>query len=271
MNRPVYIFDVDGVINDVHTYSVDSRVLEQIDNLLNQGCYVALNTGRGYELVEEEIINYLRNRPGAHDKLNRVFVAVEMGGLTVSFVDGTEHREPNASSLLPSQIERVKQLYEQYKVNGVMRWYTGKLSMATIHKPADVDPKRFLAEGKPLVVALEKEFSGEDIKIKHNPDAIDITTLEAGKWTGTQLIYDWLRRVSAAQFTHFICFGDNTSDYEMARFLGRQGHAVDFVFTGKNLDDFEHDSNVTLIRTDGLYNESTYTFLRHNPIKQMSF
>jgi hypothetical protein len=57
----------------------------------------------------------------------------------------------------------------------------------------------------------------------------------------------------------------------MARFLGRQGHAVDFVFTGKNLDDFEHDSNVTLIRTDGLYNESTYTFLRHNPIKQMSF
>ncbi len=268
----MYIFDVDGVINDIQTYTADTRVLKQINNLLDSGCYVALNTGRGYDWVEVDVIQFLQKQPDASDKLDRIFVSAEMGGLTVSFSGGEEYRESTAFSLLPQQIARVKQLYEQYGSSGAMHWYAGKLSMATIDKPAGIDPRRFLVEGKPLVSAIEKEFADEHVKINHNPDAIDVMTPEAGKWAGAQLIYDWVQRTSAANSAHFICFGDNDSDYEMARFFGRQGHKVDFVFTGEALgEDIEHDPGVNLIKTDERYNDGTYAFLRqHNGLKETS-
>jgi hydroxymethylpyrimidine pyrophosphatase-like HAD family hydrolase len=262
MHKPIYIFDFDGVINDIHTYNVDNRVLGQISKLLNDGCYVALNTGRGYAWVEEGVIDYLKKQPGTPDKLNRVFVSVEMGGLTVEFVDGVEHHERTAFSLLPEQIERARQLYEQHKVEGTMEWYDGKLSMATIVKPAGVETGRFLEDGRVLTTALKKEFSGERVKVKHNPDAIDVTAPEAGKWAGAQLIYDWLQRTPAADFTHFICLGDNVSDYEMARFFGQQGHTVDFIFTGEDIGDVEHDDHVNFVNTRSPYNQGTYEFLR---------
>lgn len=134
--------------------------------------------------------------------------------------------------------------------------------MATIDKPAGVDPDRFLVEGNALTIALEKEFAGQHVKIKHNPDAIDVTTPEAGKWAGAQLIHDWLLRAPQAEFTHFVCFGDNASDYEMARFFGQQGHTVDFVFTGAHSSNIAHDDNVKFIKTSGSYNQGTYEFLR---------
>jgi hypothetical protein len=112
MDKPVYIFDVDGVINDIHTYTVDIRVLEQINKLLDNGYYVALNTGRGYAWVEEDVINYFKKQPNALANLNRVFVSVEMGGVTIRFKDGVEHRERTAFSILPEQIKRVKDLFK---------------------------------------------------------------------------------------------------------------------------------------------------------------
>jgi hydroxymethylpyrimidine pyrophosphatase-like HAD family hydrolase len=261
MKQAAYIFDVDGVINDIHTYQVDNRVLAQISQLLDNGCYVAINTGRGYAWVEEDVIGYLKKQPGAPASLNRMFVSVEMGGLTVGFTDGAEHHERTAFSLLPEQIEKVKELYERYRVDGVMHWYEGKLSMATIDKPAGVDPQAFIEQGRTLTTALQKEFADDHVKIKHNPDAIDVTTPEAGKWAGAQLIYDWLQHTPAAEFSHFICFGDNSSDYEMARFFSQQKHSVEFVFTGTSLGDTELDPDVKITKTAKPYNEGTYEYL----------
>lgn len=263
MNQPVYIFDVDGVINDIHTYRADTRVLGQISKLLHDGCCVALNTGRGYAWVEQNVVDYLRKKPGAASDLSRLFVSVEMGGLTVAFANGVERHERTAFSLLPEQIERVKRLYEQHKIAGVQHWYAGKLSMATIDKPAGASPARFLVEGKALIAALEKEFAGEHVKILHNPDAIDVTTPEAGKWAGAQLIYDWLQRAPGATPTHFICFGDNASDYEMARFFAGQGHRVDFVFTGETLGQVTHDPGIIFTKTAAFYSDGTYAFLKN--------
>jgi hypothetical protein len=136
------------------------------------------------------------------------------------------------------------------------------MSMATVDKPAGVAPQRFLTEGSVLADALRKEFAGQHVKIVHNPDSIDVTTPEAGKWAGAQLIYDGLQRKSATELNHFICFGDNVSDYEMARFFGQQGHTVEFVFTGESIGEIEHDPNVSFTKTLVPYSDGTYAYLK---------
>jgi HAD superfamily hydrolase (TIGR01484 family) len=260
MIEPVYIFDVDGVINDIASYEPDKRVIEQIADLLKDGKYVAINTGRGYAWVKENIVDEMRKLIPTSG-LDRVFVSAEMGGMTVTFTNGNEQDERTAFSLQPEQIDQVRQIYDEHAQSKNIGWYQGKVSMATIDKPAGVDTTAFLAEANEIADILRDLFAGKHIKINVNPDALDVTTPEAGKWAGAQLIHDWLQSTPAASAAHFVCFGDNSSDYEMARFFGQQGHKVEFVFTGKELGEIEHDPQVTLVKTEALYNEGTYSFL----------
>jgi hydroxymethylpyrimidine pyrophosphatase-like HAD family hydrolase len=261
MIDPVYIFDVDGVINNITTYEPDIRVIKQIASLLNNGLYVAINTGRGYPWVKKNILEEMR-KDITTEMLEHVFVSAEMGGVTVEFRDGNELDVRTAFSLQPEQIEQVKQIYDAFRQSDTVSWYDGKISMATIYKPAGVDSAAFLSEADEIKGSLLEIFAGKHVKINVNPDAIDVTTPEAGKWAGAQLIQDWLRRTPAADSTNYICFGDNSSDYEMARFFGQQGHKVEFVFTGKELGDIEHDPQVALTMTESHYNEGTYSFLK---------
>ncbi len=260
MTKPVYIFDVDGVINNITTYEPDIRVIKQIARLLNSGVYVAINTGRGYPWVKENILNDVR-RDITDKMLEHVFVSAEMGGVTVEFRDGIEFDERTAFSLLPEQIEQVRQVYDSLTESNTVSWYDGKISMATIYKPAGVESSAFITEATVIKDSLQRIFEGKHVKINVNPDAIDVTTPEAGKWAGAQLINDWLKRTPVANSTKYICFGDNVSDYEMARFFGQQGHDVEFVFTGKHLGSIEHDPRVVLTTTESHYNEGTYAFL----------
>lgn len=262
MTNPVYIFDVDGVINDISSYEPDGRVLKQIAELLNKGRYISINTGRGYPWVKENIIAGIREYI-APDKLDHIFISAEMGGVTVTFSDGKEHDERTAFSLLPEQIEQVKQVYGSTKSKNV-HWYEGKVSMATIDKPAGVEVAAFLAEAHEISDALQPIFADAHVKITVNPDSLDVTTIEAGKWAGAQLIHDWLQRTPAAGTKYFKCFGDNVSDYEMARFFAQRGHEVEFVFTGKDLGTVVHDPRVRLVKTEAHYSAGTYEFLHEN-------
>jgi hypothetical protein len=135
--------------------------------------------------------------------------------------------------------------------------------MATIYKPAEVDMADFMKEAQEIAAVLGDMFAGERVKINVNPDALDVTTPEAGKWAGAQLIYDWLQRAPVSSVKHFICFGDNVSDYEMARYFSQQGNSVDFVFTGEHFAQTELDQTVNVLKTEVPYSEGTYAFLRN--------
>ncbi len=261
MNNPVYIFDVDGVLNNILDYEVDKRVIGQIAAILNNDCYVAINTGRGYTSVKEKVIDGVRAHI-ADNKLDRIFVSTEMGGVTVEFSNGVEQDSRTAFSLMPEQIDQVKKVYDANAADKNIAWYKGKVSMATIYKPADAEPALFLQTAQRISTELQDLFVNHHVRIIVNPDALDVITPEAGKWAGAQLIHDWLQRTPAANTTHYICFGDNASDYEMARFFGQQGHTVDFIFTGEALGEIEHDSQVTITKTPIPFSDGTYEFLK---------
>jgi hypothetical protein len=109
---------------------------------------------------------------------------------------------------------------------------------------------------------LRELFKDEHVKVNVTADAIDVTTPEAGKWAGAQLIYDWLQRTPAAKAEQYICFGDNPPDYEMARFFAQHAKNVEFVFTGENLGTIEHDPKVMLTTPSVPYSDGTYEVLR---------
>ena len=262
--KKVYVFDVDGVLNGLHSYDPDERVLEQIGRLLEGGSTVAFNTGRGYEWVERTMIAGIRKHLSSPQKLDHLFVSAEMGGVTVEFTGGVEQRNPSVFSIRQDQIDRVKELFDEFADDeSVMRWDAEKVSMATAAKSAGVDFETFEAKAVPLAARLREEFAGQHIKIHHNPDAIDVITPEAGKWAGAQLIYDWLQRTPAADATHFVCFGDNATDYDMARFFASHDHQVEFVFTGKLLGDTQQDPKVTLTKTESQYSDGTFEYLNN--------
>jgi HAD superfamily hydrolase (TIGR01484 family) len=259
MNESVYIFDVDGVINNLTVYEPDARVIAQMVKLLNNDCYISINTGRSYPWVRENLIEPIRKSVAA-SKLNHLFVSAEMGGIAVTLSEDGEHDERTAFSLLPEQIEQVRRVFKQYEQSKNMRWYEGKISMATIYKPANVDATAFVPEAEVVHTVLKDLFASDHVKFTVNPDALDVTTPEAGKWAGAQLIYAWLQH-TCCQLEHFICFGDNASDYEMARFFGRQGHSVQFVFTGTEPGKIVHDPRVLLSKTNKPYSDGAYEFL----------
>jgi len=261
MGRATYIFDVDGVLNSTSDYHPNIQVIEQIAKLLNNDIYVALNTGRGYAWVKENILKKLHTLV-ADSKQDNIFIAAEMGGVAVAFSDGVERDTRSAFSLTPNQIGMVKQIYDQRSVSHNLRWYEGKVSKATIYKPFGADTAAFLAEAQEIATMLQKLFSNDDIKISLNPDALDVMAAEAGKWAGAQLIHDWLLRTPAANSKHFICFGDNASDFEMARYFSRRNHAVEFVFTGEDAGRMAHDKRVKFTKANPPYAMGTLEYLR---------
>lgn len=261
MGRSTYIFDVDGVLNSDVDYIPNKHVLNQIVGLLNDGAHVAINTGRGHTWVKYYITDKIQESvPG--DIRDHIFVAAEMGGITVEYAEGFGHEKRSGFSLTPQQIKQVRKVYETYKPSRNIAWYDGKLSMATIYKPFEIDANQFLAEAREIAHRLEILFANEDITINLNPDALDVTAKGAGKWAGASLIYDWLKRRSDVNQTHFLCFGDNASDYEMARFFSHRGHTVEFIFTGNDLGEIEYDERVKLAKTTLPYCEGTFSYLR---------
>lgn len=268
MKQSVYIFDVDGVLNDMQSYAPDDRVISQIATLMEQGAFVAINTGRGYAWVEENVVQGIRRKLHDDQALARLFVAVEMGGIGVEFTDGIEHKVPSAFSLIPEQIAQVRHIFEQHPdYVQRMQWYPGKESMATVFKGDGIDMDTWKADQKELTAILQDALKGQHVKVANSTDAIDVHAPEAGKWAGAELIHDWLRRVTDIQHDHFICFGDSIVDYEMARYFAGQSHDTIFVFTGPVFEGVTEDTGIQFVKTSQLYRKGTYQYLQEEVTK----
>jgi hydroxymethylpyrimidine pyrophosphatase-like HAD family hydrolase len=259
MKQMVYIFDVDGVLNDLHNYDPDERIIGLIAELLDGGTFVAINTGRGYDWVRDDIIRALRGKLDDVQSLGRLFVSAEMGGLGIEFVGGKEVKTRSAFSLTYDQIEEVRKVFEQY--SDKVHWYEGKESMATIAKLRDGKLEDFRPVQRELTALLQDVFKGRHVKVANSNDAVDVHAPEAGKWAGAQLIYEWLRRTTDIKHDRFICFGDSLADYEMARFFTEQNRDTTFVLTNTSLDISDPHPGIEVVKTARPYKDGTYDYL----------
>lgn len=254
---PIMVFDLDGVITHPSDSSVDPDAVQHIHNLLEQGRFVAVNTGRSYQWVETNLLHTLESL-GSSAAFDHLFVACEKGGESVKWIDGTFVPQPSRFALTEEVRDQCRQLFESNKARmGTMFWDTTKQTMATIEKLPEADLAQFKQEREFLVARLRETFAGQDVKVDATTVATDIESPHAGKHAGAELVYEWVAGHLGTENLEFISFGDSKSDYEMARHFAQKGCTSSFVFVGDKTVAFEEDPGVTLLRTDTTYAHGT--------------
>ncbi len=242
-NHAVYVFDLDGVITDPETTTIDVAVVDHISDMLASGAYCAVNTGRSYEWVESNVISAFEQ----HDNSNvfeRLIIVCEKGG--------------ESFALQQQACQAVKRIFEEHKNQlSAMFWDATKRTMATVEKKPEANLDDFKQQQRHFIDLLQEQLEYFDIKIVPTVSAIDVELPEAGKHAGAELIYEWI--VTSTDVTHdtFICFGDSSGDYEMARYFAAQGAKTTFVFVGKPSVTFEEDVRVETIRPSAHYATGT--------------
>jgi hydroxymethylpyrimidine pyrophosphatase-like HAD family hydrolase len=259
--KPVYVFDLDGVITDPKNSQVNREVTGAMRQLLAEKTYLAVNTGRSFEWVEQNLIERLG--PTGNDGIFARFIAVcEKGGEAIVRQDNRWSVSPSEFALPHDMYEATKTIFDQNSEQlKSMFWDDTKRTMATIEKVPTARLDTFHVEQGLLVRKLSAALATHGVRVDPTTIATDVESPAAGKHAGAQLIYEWVQSLGDVTDRSFISFGDSISDYEMARYFAAQNARSTFVYVGMPTDKIVHDDQVTFISTTAQYAAGTMEFL----------
>lgn len=258
---PIYVFDLDGVITDPRDTQVNDKVLEQILRLLRAGTRVAVNTGRSYEWVEENLINYLLKQNDT-SIFQRYIVICEKGGEAIAWPDGKFTMRPSRFAIPAAAHQRTREIFQTHSAQlDSMFWDSTKRTMATIEKYPTFDLAAFHAQQKIFAGYLQAGLKAYDVKIDVTTAGTDVESPHAGKHAGAELIYEWAAKEDPAAELSFISIGDSVSDYEMARYFAEVGAASTFVYVGQAQQAIVSHDRVRLVIPGSRYDEGALEFL----------
>ena len=253
--NPLYVFDLDGVITHPQDSSVDARAVKSIRRLLDQGHYVAVNTGRSYQWVESHLLSAFNNAPQLFDHL---CIACEKGGESIEWHNSQFVPQPSRFALADDIHTKVREFFESHASQfPTMFWDATKMTMATIEKYPRADLGQFRSEQNKLVAHLQNLLAAQEVRIDPTTIATDVESPLAGKHAGAELIHEWIASHAVTNPKHYVSFGDSKSDYEMARYFADSGDQSTFVFVGSKHEVFNEHADVTLVRTSAEYAAGT--------------
>lgn len=259
--QPIYVFDLDGVVTDPSNSQVDESVVGVMYQLLVEGAYVGVNTGRSFEWVEKNLISRLTVEDP--DRIFEKFLVIcEKGGETVQWQGSSWVMHPSQFALSLDTYTQTKAIFDRLASRlPTMFWDATKRTMATVEKQPQADLDTFHAERQTLVQAWSDAFAGRNVRIDATTVATDVESSSAGKHAGAELIHAWVERTAGGDMA-YVCFGDSTSDYEMARYFADQGADTTFVYVGPPTDKIMHHQEVTFIATKAQYAAGTREYFQ---------
>lgn len=267
----VYVFDVDGVLCEIGSPTIEPRVIEHIAKLLENSMYVAINTGRAYDRVGSEFVEPLTQLLLDATLLDRLFVSTEMGGEATTFVQGRLKSWRTKYALTPEQLALFHAVWHQHaKRFDAMRLYAAKESMGTVVRRRGSDDEQYHEQKMQFEALLKRAFSTENVTLTSTVESSDVHAVDAGKNAGAANIIDWLGKVSDMAHDTAICFGDSHNDYAMARVFAQRGFTTSFVYTGPGLEVADLHDAVTVIDTKQLFTKGTLEFLEVHIETQVS-
>ena len=234
-SEQAYLFDIDGVLVNPHTKSVEQpELFDQIVNRLERGDWLGLNTGRQSEFMIEHILEPLEQRLSDKGLLQRIFACGEKGGVWIVY-DAQSQRTTHVHPLLqmPHKLrEEIQEVVSQTPFDDVVFYDGNKKTMISVE----------LKRGKPIAAfdgikhALHDRLKTVLLNYPHlvldsTLISFDIQPAEAGKDLGARKFVEWVE--SKGQSPHcYFTFGDSRSDYAMHEELQRLGKSSTFVFVG---------------------------------------
>jgi hydroxymethylpyrimidine pyrophosphatase-like HAD family hydrolase len=257
----IYVFDLDGVITDPKNSEVNTTAVDHLHGLLKKGELVAINTGRSYAWVQDNLLQYLA-ADKASPVLDHLFIACEKGGESLQWRTDDFQLQTSRFALPPETYNLSKKIFQQISHNlTTMFWDDTKRTMATIEKRPQADLETFKAEQQLLTAKLQQSVAHKQVKVDSTTIATDIESPLAGKQAGAELIYEWATIQHGVSRAQFICFGDSRSDYSMATYFAAQGANTTFVFVGDKHETFPDTQNITITYPNAKYALGTIEYL----------
>lgn len=257
----IYVFDLDGVITDARNSVVNEDVVDHLYGLLAQGNPVAVNTGRAYDWVDQNLVRRLLTRQD-EDIFSRLLIVCEKGGESITISHGEPTLCTSEFALHPEAYERTKMIFDGAHAElSTMFWDAGKRTMATVEKRPTAALDTFHEQQHLLVDKLKMALAGYDIRIDVTTIATDVESSAAGKHAGAELILRWIQQSRPVEALQFISFGDSKSDYEMARYFAEQQYASTFVYVGRPTESISQHPAVVFTQPGPLYSEGALQFL----------
>jgi hypothetical protein len=263
---PVYVFDIDGVITGPNTSELDDRVTDWMVEQLKHGTKIAVNSGRSYAWIEENLLLSLISK-GAGTVFDNFLLVCEMGGETYSTYEGEMVLKPSRFALAPEAHAKAHDIFKRNKGGfATLKWDNTKHTMATISKHTAADPERFKSEREIMLDKVKDGLEGFEVKVMSDITATNIVSPLAGKHAGAALIYDWVLKdmpegVSHPEQLTFISIGDSSSDMAMADYFAEKGAASTFVYVGDPKVKLEEHEGVNRVVTNARYADGTTEFL----------
>jgi hydroxymethylpyrimidine pyrophosphatase-like HAD family hydrolase len=154
----VYVFDLDGVITNPEDSSVNEAVVSKMLQMLSDGIYVVVNTGRSYNWVESNLVSrFLKS--GNPSIFTRFISVCEKGGETVHWVNNNAIVSPSEFALNHDDYHIAKKLYENNKEEfNTMFWDDTKRTMATIEKKPSANLLLFHQQQQKFSELLKEAF-----------------------------------------------------------------------------------------------------------------
>lgn len=258
----VYVFDVDGVLCEIGSPTIDERVICLIARLLERGVYCAVNTGRGYDRVESEFIQPLLARyPDL--MLDKLFITTEMGGEATTFTTQVAQQQSTKYAMTAEELKIFYDIWDAHKDElTAMYVYASKKSMASTVRDYTYDESVYVPQKAKFEQLLRDAYAGTDIIVAGTNESTDVYAPHAGKNAGAANIIDWLVEVSNVTHDTAVCFGDSHNDYEMAREFASRGFDTTFVYTGEGLEVARPHDKVKVIATSASYTDGTVEYLQ---------
>ncbi len=262
MTKRAYVFDIDGVFNDMDDSTPRQEIIGSVLRLLETGRPVTINTGRNFDWIEEAILQKVAHILDSQKFLNNLCVVSEFGGNFTVYSNGESSTKETHLALQ----EAVKQIardvfYESDKFTETMRENTAKKTLVTFGKKDETNYAIFKEQQTLLVNALTNALRGEQARVNPTTNAIDVHHPDAGKWTGSVMIAAWLKE-KGEDDSEIICLGDSHIDFDMAGYFSENGYKTTLIFTGPDFKEDHGYNSLKIIQTERPYYLGAYDYLR---------
>lgn len=261
-HQRVYIFDIDGVFNDMDNSTPRKEIIEFVAKLLAASVPVAINTGRDYAWINVSIIEKVSRLLNSRQRLDSMCVVSEFGGNFTTYSGGTEVTKTTELALKEAvkQIAR-KVFYDSDVFQKTMRENTAKKTIVTFGKKDEISHDAYKESQLQLTAELTSALKDEGVKVNPTTNAVDVHHPDAGKWTGSQTIATWLAQNSYS-YSEVICLGDSHIDFDMAGYFSENGYDTTLVFTGPDFKENHGYNALKIIKTERPYYLGAYDYLK---------
>lgn len=257
-NKPelCLVLDVDGVLTDPQTKHANPSLLSKIEEVNSYGITVALNTGRSFTWLKEEILFKL--------PIN-VYFSCEKGSIWGKSDGRVFNKKIDDSVSIPKELKKEVISLINTKYSDCVFFDKDKETMATAEMKEDFPltdfPKRLTNLSENMKEIIKKHDLDKVFKITNTTIAVEMESVEVGKNLGAKRILKMLVEDGLSP-EEFITIGDDDSDALMTQEFNDNGFKTSLVYVGNS--NLEIKYNFPVIITKNKFTEGTLEYIDNN-------